>query len=70
MFGSRHAAFLEAELARKDKVIETLLNRLMARDLQQFRALEPDSFLQTESSSPPDRLYDETGLMSVDLPEE
>lgn len=68
MFG--RVRFLEAELARKDKVIEQLLDRLMARDLSQFRALQPDSFLAQPDEPAPSRLWDSTGLIDVDVPEE
>lgn len=68
MFG--RVKFLEAELARKDEIIERLLDRLMARDLTQFKAFTPDAFLDSPDPEEPSRLWDSTGLIDVDVPKE
>lgn len=66
IFGRRYARVLEAQLARKDEIIDSLLNRLMARSYEQFHATEPDSFLSQPDPAPSRRLYDSTGLLEVD----
>lgn len=45
-----------------------LLDRLMARSFEQFKAqTEPDAFLAANEWKPRRVLYDETGLLEVDL---
>lgn len=45
-----------------------LLDRLMARSFEQYKALaEPDAYLEANPFKPRRVLYDETGLLEVDL---
>lgn len=64
---SSRVRFLEAELAKKDALIESLLDRLMARSFEQFKAHEPDAFLEANPYVPRRVLFDDTGLLEVDL---
>lgn len=66
----RHIAFLEAELAKRDKTVDLLLDRLMARNYAQFTATHEDDYLAAYEPDKRNVLYDDTGLLEVDIEDE
>lgn len=60
---------LRQQLALERARTADLLNRLSARSYESYAALQPDFVAATAAPAIPRRMYDETGLIEIDLPD-
>jgi hypothetical protein len=62
--------FLASSLRTEQAITADLHNRLSARSYETYAALQPD-FVASHAAPPiPNRMYDETGLIEIDLPDD